>query len=344
MTLLAHPPDRVERQRALELALARLERQFGRGAIMRLDNAPVTPIAAIPTGSLALDSALGIGGLPRGRITEIYGPEASGKTTLALSVIAQAQQAGETALFIDAEHALDLSYAVSIGVDIGELLVSQPDCGEQALDIVEVLIRSGTLAVVVVDSVACLVPRAELDGEMGDSYLGLQARLVAQALRKLAGAIAKTKTAVVCCNQLREKVGTLFGNPEFTPGGRALRHHAAVRLDVRRVEALKEGTQVVGSRVRVKVVKNKVAFPFRIAELDLLYSSGISKQGSLLDLGVAHGLVDRAGASYTLNKTKLGHGRQETVAFLRDHPDFADDLEQQLRTRLGLGEREGREP
>ena len=327
-----------ERQRALDLALSQIEKQFGKGSIMRLGEATARLQAeVIPTGALALDVALGIGGVPRGRVVEIYGPEASGKTTLGYHIIAEAQREGGVAAFIDAEHALDPNYARAVGVDVDSLLLSQPDSGEQALEIAEMLVRSGAVDVIVIDSVAALVPRAELEGEMGDAHVGLQARLMSQALRKLVGAIAKSRTTVIFINQIREKVGVLFGNPETTPGGRALKFYASVRLDVRRVDSLRQGSDTVGIRVRAKVVKNKLAPPFKQAEFDLLYGSGISKEGDLLDIGTDLGLVSRVGAWYSFGEERLGQGRENARDFLRQHPDVAAALEAKVREALQLG-------
>jgi len=325
------------RERALQAAIGQIERSFGRGAIWRLDGAPVPPVAVIPTGSLPLDLAPWVGGLPRGRITEVHGPEGSGKTTLALSVVAQAQAAGGTALYVDAEHALDPGYAARAGVDVGRLLVCQPDSGEHALDVVELLLRAGVLDVAVIDSVPALVPRAELDGEMGDRLHHLQSVLMARAMRKLAGVIATSGAVVVFCNQLREQVGVWAGGREYAPGGRALRHHASVRLDVRRVAALNDGGEVVGARTRVKVVKSKVGVPFRTAELDLFFHSGICREGGLLDLGGDLGVITRTGPTLAYGQTRLGQGRAQARAFLRDHPDLAGRLDQDLRARVGLG-------
>ncbi|MFA5786317.1 MAG: recombinase RecA [Actinomycetota bacterium] len=329
----------MERDKALELAVAQIERQFGKGSIMRLgeDTARMN-IAVISTGCLAIDLALGTGGLPRGRIVEIYGPESGGKTTLGLHVIAEAQKAGGIAAFIDAEHALDPIYARSLGVNIDELLISQPDTGEQALEIADMLVRSGAIDVIVVDSVAALVPRAEIEGEMGDSHVGLQARLMSQALRKLAGNVNRSRTTAVFINQLREKIGVMFGSPEVTPGGRALKFYASVRIDVRRIEALKEGTEFVGSRTRAKVVKNKLAPPFRSAEFDIIYGKGISREGSLLDLGVDHGVLKKSGAWFTYGADQIGQGRENARAYLVDHPDVAAAIEKQVKDKLGLGE------
>ncbi|MQA04036.1 MAG: recombinase RecA [Streptosporangiales bacterium] len=326
-----------DRDKALDTALAQIERQFGKGSVMRLGDEGRVPVAVIPTGAIALDVALGIGGLPRGRIVEVYGPESSGKTTVALHAVAQAQKAGGVAGFIDAEHALDPIYAEKLGVDTNSLLVSQPDTGEQALEIADMLIRSGALDVIVIDSVAALVPRAEIEGEMGDSHVGLQARLMSQALRKLAGALSQSGTTAVFINQLREKVGVFFGSPETTSGGKALKFYASVRLDVRRIETLKDGQEAVGNRVRVKVVKNKVAPPFRQAEFDLLYNVGISREGSLIDLGVEHGFVRKSGAWYTYDGDQLGQGKENARNFLRDNPELADELEKKIKEKLGIG-------
>ncbi len=325
-----------DRIKSLDSALGQIERQFGKGAIMRLGQQENSGIAAIPTGSLAVDNAIGIGGFPRGRVVEVYGPESSGKTTLALSVTGQAQKAGGTAAFIDAEHALDAEYAQKLGVDIDNLLVSQPDSGEQALEITEMLVRSNSIDVVVIDSVAALVPRAELEGEMGDSHVGLQARLMSQALRKLTAIVAKTKTCLVFINQIREKIGVMFGNPETTTGGRALKFYSSVRIDIRRIAALKDGDVVVGSRAKVKVVKNKTAAPFRQAEFDIDYGEGISRSGELVDLGVEHKLVVKSGAWYTCGEVRLGQGRENAKRFLRENADLADELEGKLRAALGL--------
>ncbi len=329
----------VDRRRAAHAAVIQIERRFGRGAIWHLDpDQPIGPIPVIPTGSLPLDLALGVGGLPRGRLTEIYGPEGSGKTTLALSVIAQAQRAGGSTLYVDAEHALDVGWARTVGVDVDRLLLCQPDCGEHALEVCETLIRSGALDVAVVDSVPALVPRYELDGEMGEHCTGVYGRLMAQAMRKLAGVIGKSDTVVVFCNQLREDPGKLLGNPEVVPGGRALKHHAAIRLDLRLRERLRDSDRVVGNRIRARVVKSKVAVPFRAAELDLLFDCGIDRQAGLLDLALDHGLITKAGGSYTWNDTRLGDGRHQAVACLRDHPDLTHQLDRQLRVLLGLYE------
>ncbi len=325
-----------ERLKAIENALAQIERQFGKGSIMRLGQKETLGIPAIPTGSLSIDHAIGIGGFPRGRVVEVYGPEASGKTTLALSVVAQAQRTGGVAAFIDAEHALDAEYAGKIGVDIDNLLVSQPDSGEQALEIAEALVRSNALAIIVIDSVAALVPRAELEGEMGDSHVGLHARLMSQALRKLTAIVAKSQTTLVFINQIREKIGVMFGSPETTTGGRALKFYSSVRIDIRRIGALKIGDQVVGNRSRVKVVKNKTAAPFRQAEFDIDYGVGISRAGELVDLGLEHKLVQKSGAWYSAGEVRLGQGRENAKQFFRDNPDLADEIEDKLREALNL--------
>jgi recombination protein RecA len=333
-------PDRAsDREKALETALLQIERQFGKGTVMRLGEETRVPVEVIPTGSIALDVALGLGGLPRGRIIEIYGPESSGKTSLALHAVANAQKAGGIAAFIDAEHALDPDYAKKLGVDTDQLLVSQPDTGEQALEIMDMLIRSGAIDIVVVDSVAALVPKAEIEGEMGDSHVGLQARLMSQALRKITGALNQTKTTAIFINQLREKVGVMFGSPETTTGGKALKFYASVRLDVRRIETLKDGTEAVGNRTRVKVVKNKVSPPFKVAEFDILYGIGISKEGSLIDLGVEQGIVRKAGAWYTYEGDQLGQGKENARNFLRDNPDTANEIEKKIKEKLGVGPR-----
>jgi recombination protein RecA len=329
--------DEVEKQKALEMALMQIEKQFGKGSIMRLgeeDNRFM--VEAIPTGALSLDAALGIGGLPKGRVVEIFGPESSGKTTVALHVIAEAQKRGGLAAFIDAEHALDPYYARNLGVNTDELLISQPDTGEQALEIAEMLVRSGALDVVVVDSVAALVPRSEIEGEMGEAHVGLQARLMSQALRKLAGTISKSNTIAIFINQLREKIGVMFGNPETTPGGNALKFYSSVRLDVRRIESIKAGTEVIGNRVRVKVVKNKVAPPFRMAEFDIMYGRGISSEGNILDLAVEKGLVKKSGSWYTYKEEQLGQGRENAKQFLKENREMALELESSLREMLGL--------
>ncbi|TAK69735.1 MAG: recombinase RecA [Actinomycetota bacterium] len=328
-----------DREKALDSALAQIERQFGKGSVMRLGDDGRAPIDVIPTGSIALDVALGIGGLPRGRIIEIYGPESSGKTTVALHAIANVQRSGGIAAMIDAEHALDPEYAKKLGVDLDSLYVSQPDTGEQALEICDTLVRSGALDLVVIDSVAALVPRAEIEGEMGDSHVGLHARLMSQALRKMAGALSQTNTAAIFINQLREKIGVMFGSPETTTGGRALKFYASVRLDVRRIETLKGGTEAVGNRTRVKVVKNKVSPPFKQAEFDILYGEGISREGSLIDMGVDHGIVRKSGAWFTYEGDQLGQGKENARTFLRDNPDLADDIEKRIKEALGIGAR-----
>ncbi|MEO6021210.1 MAG: recombinase RecA [Knoellia sp.] len=326
-----------DRDKTLGMVLGQIEKQHGKGAIMRLGDDVRAPIEVIPTGSIALDIALGIGGLPRGRVIEIYGPESSGKTTVALHAVASAQRAGGIAAFIDAEHALDPEYAAKLGVDTDNLLVSQPDTGEQALEIADMLIRSGALDIIVIDSVAALVPRAEIEGEMGDSHVGLQARLMSQALRKLTGAISNTGTTAIFINQLREKIGVMFGSPETTTGGKALKFYASVRLDVRRIETLKDGTDPVGNRTRVKVVKNKVAPPFKQAEFDILYGQGISREGGLIDMGVEHGFVRKAGAWYTYEGDQLGQGKENARTLLKDNPDLSDELEKKIKSKLGIG-------
>jgi recombination protein RecA len=328
--------DNKDRDKTLEMAMSQIERQFGTGAIMKLSDSTVRNVAAIPTGALSLDLALGIGGLPRGRIVEIYGPESSGKTTLALHVVAEAQRNGGIAAFIDAEHALDPIYAKALGVDVDELLISQPDTGEQALEITDMLIRSGALDVVVIDSVAALVPRAELEGDMGDTHVGLQARLMSQALRKLAGTINRSDTTAIFINQLREKIGVMFGSPETTPGGRALKFYSSVRVDVRRIEAIKQGTDNVGNRVRAKIVKNKVAPPFRLAEFDIMFGEGISREGSLLDVAVEHGIVRKAGAWFTYEGDQLGQGREKVKQFLRENPEISMQLQDRVLRAVGL--------
>lgn len=325
-------PEKDEKLEALKTAMDSIEKEFGKGSIMKLGETPkVADVATIPTGSIALDLALGVGGIPRGRVIEIFGPEASGKTTLALHIVAEAQQMGGTAAFIDAEHALDPLYAASVGVRVDDLLVSQPDTGEQALEIAETLVRSGAVDVIAVDSVAALVPRAEIEGEMGDAHVGLQARLMSQALRKLAGAIAKSKTSVLFLNQLRMKIGVMFGNPEVTPGGRALKFYSSVRLDIRRIGQIKEGDKVLGNRTRVKVVKNKVAPPFRLAEFDIVYGKGISRMGDLLDVGAEMGIVEKSGAWYQYGEEKLGQGREAAKAFLEEHKKLALEIERKIK-------------
>ncbi|MHB8760824.1 MAG: recombinase RecA [Coriobacteriia bacterium] len=326
-----------EKEKVLDLTREQIERKFGKGSLMRLgEHAALQQIESIPTGSLALDAALGIGGVPRGRIVEIYGPESSGKTTLALQIIAEAQRGGGIAAFVDAEHALDPAYAARLGVAIDDILISQPDTGEQALEITDMLVRSGAIDVIVVDSVAALVPRAELEGEMGDITVGLQARLMSQAMRKLAGSLNRSQTTCIFINQLREKIGVMFGSPETTSGGRALKFYASVRIDIRRIDSIKQGTDMVGNRVRAKVVKNKVAPPFRQAEFDIMYGQGISKEGSLLDLGVEEGIVQKSGAWYTYGEERLGQGREAAKDFLREHFELRDTIESQIRTHLGL--------
>jgi recombination protein RecA len=327
----------LDREKALEIALAQIEKQCGKGSVMRLGEEGRAPIEVIPTGSIALDVALGIGGLPRGRVIEVYGPESSGKTTVALHAVANAQRAGGIAAFIDAEHALDPDYAKALGVDTDALLVSQPDTGEQALEITDMLIRSGALDVVVIDSVAALVPRAEIEGEMGDAHVGLQARLMSQALRKITGALSNSGTTAIFINQLREKVGVFFGSPETTTGGKALKFYASIRLDIRRIETLKDGSDAVGNRTRVKVVKNKCAPPFKQAEFDILYGHGISKEGSLIDLGVEQGVVRKSGAWYTYEGDQLGQGKENARKFLADNLDVAAEIEKRIKDKLGIG-------
>jgi recombination protein RecA len=329
--------DGKERERALDLAIAQIEKLYGKGSIMRMGTSgALLPIAAISTGSLELDAALGVGGVPRGRIIEIFGPESSGKTTLALHIIAEAQRAGGSAAFVDAEHALDAAYARSLGVKIDDVLISQPDTGEQALEITEVLVRSGAIDVVVIDSVAALVPRAEIDGEMGEPTMGLQARLMSQALRKLTAAISKSKTCVIFINQLREKIGVMFGNPETTTGGRALKFYSSVRLDIRRISSIKEGDDVIGSRVKVKVVKNKVAPPFKEAEFDLIYGEGISRTGGLLDLGVEHKIIEKSGSWFSYAGERIGQGRENSKRFLHENAALCNEIEGKVRAALGL--------
>ncbi|MFD1177266.1 recombinase RecA [Paenibacillus puldeungensis] len=325
-----------DRKAALEMALRQIEKQFGKGSIMKLGESTHMQVEIVPSGSIALDIALGIGGLPRGRIIEVYGPESSGKTTVALHAIAEVQKIGGQAAFIDAEHALDPSYASKLGVNIDELLLSQPDTGEQALEIAEALVRSGAVDIIVIDSVAALVPKAEIEGEMGDSHVGLQARLMSQALRKLSGAISKSKTIAIFINQLREKVGVMFGNPETTPGGRALKFYSTVRLDVRRIETIKMGNDMVGNRTRIKVVKNKVAPPFKQAEIDIMYGEGISKEGSIIDIGVELDIVDKSGAWYSFAGERLGQGRENAKQYLKEHPEIANTIEQKIREASNL--------
>jgi recombination protein RecA len=326
----------VERQKAIEAALVQIDKQFGRGAVLRLGSNNVIPVTAIPTGSISLDAALGVGGFPRGRVVEVYGPESSGKTTIALQVVAEANRAGGIAAFIDAEHALDPVYARRLGVDVDNLLVSQPDYGEQALEITSALVGSRAVDVVVVDSVAALVPKAELEGEMGDSHMGLQARLMSQALRKLTGVVSRTNTCLIFINQVREKIGVMFGNPETTTGGRALKFYASVRLEVRKAAAIKEGDEVVGSRTKIKVVKNKVAAPFREVEVDLIHGEGISREADLLDTGLKHQLVEKSGTWFSFGGERLGQGRENARNFLKENPQLRARLEAELRTRLGL--------
>ncbi len=327
----------MEKEKALEAALLQIEKQFGKGSVMKLGSDVKHEIAIIPTGSIVLDSALGIGGVPRGRVVEVFGPESSGKTTVALHIIAEAQKTGGFAAFIDAEHALDPQYATNLGVNLDELLVSQPDTGEQALEIAEALVRSGAIDVLVIDSVAALVPRAEIEGEMGDSHVGLQARLMSQALRKLSGVISKSRTCAIFINQIREKVGVMFGSPEVTPGGRALKFYASVRLDVRRIESLKIGSdQIIGNRTRVKVVKNKVAPPFKIAEFDILYGKGISAEGSLIDLGVEHNVINKSGAWFSYGDERLGQGRENVREFLKENHELRQEIDRKVREIAGL--------
>jgi recombination protein RecA len=323
----------TEKEKALDIAISQIEKQFGKGSIMRLGEASAkVAVEVIPTGSLSLDLALGIGGIPRGRVTEIFGPEAAGKSTLCQHIIAEAQKTGGKAAYIDVEHALDPAYAACCGVELDDLLISQPDTGEQALEITETLVRSGAVDIVVIDSVAALAPRAEIEGEMGDTHVGLQARLMSQALRKLSAAISKSRTAVVFVNQLREKVGIIFGNPEVTPGGRALKFYSSVRIDLRRVDNIKVGTKVVGTRIRAKVVKNKVASPFRSAEFDIMFGQGISKDGDLLDLGVVMGIIKKSGAFFSFGETRIGQGRENAKEYLKQHNDMAQEIERQIRT------------
>ena len=329
--------DDKERTRAIDLALSQIEKQFGKGSIMRLGSKEaIVPISVISTGSISFDAALGVGGVPRGRVIEIFGPESSGKTTITLQIIAEAQKAGGMAAFVDAEHALDPQYAKKLGVDVDNLLISQPDYGEQALEITEALVRSGAIDVLVVDSVAALVPKAELDGEMGDSHMGLQARLMSQALRKLTGTVSKSRTSLIFINQIREKIGVMFGNPETTTGGRALKFYSSVRVDIRRIAAVKEGDVVVGSRTRVKIVKNKVAAPFREAEFDILYGEGISREGDVLDLAVLHNIVEKSGAWYSFSGERIGQGRENVRQYLKDNTDTFARIETTLRQKLGI--------
>jgi recombination protein RecA len=343
------PTETKDRTKAADLAISQIERQFGKGSIMKLGERFQLDVPTISTTSLSVDYALGVGGIPRGRVVEIFGPESSGKTTLALHVVAEAQKAGGIAAFVDAEHALDPEYAKKLGVDVDNLMVSQPDSGEQALEITEILIRSGALDVIVVDSVAALVPKAELDGEMGDSHVGLHARLMSQAMRKLAGIVSKSRTSLIFINQIREKIGVMFGNPETTTGGRALKFYASMRIDIRRIGAIKDGDSTIGNRTKLKVVKNKVAPPFRLAEFDILYGEGISREGDLLDLGAAHKIVEKSGSWYSYGELRLGQGRENARLFLKDNPDLASEIDGKLRTELKLvkpeaAAREDKEP
>ncbi len=331
------PPEKVK---AVDSAMLQIERQFGKGSIMKLGSRPIIDVPVISTGSIALDKALGVGGLPRGRVIEIYGPESSGKTTLALHAVANAQKQGGIAAFVDAEHALDVVYAKKLGVNCDELLVSQPDTGEQALEIADMLVRSGAIDILVIDSVAALVPRAEIEGEMGDSHMGLQARLMSQALRKLTGTISKTMTSIIFINQIRMKIGVVFGNPETTSGGNALKFYASVRLDIRRSTAIKDGQEITGNRTRVKVVKNKIAPPFKNAEFDIMYGEGISKTGDLLDVGVEENIIDKSGSWYSYNGERIGQGRENVKAFLTDNPDIFEDAYTRVREAVGLDEKE----
>ncbi len=325
-----------DKSKALETALSQIERQFGKGTVMRLGDEPKVPVEVIPSGSLALDAALGIGGYPRGRVIEIYGPESSGKTTLALHAVAEAQRLGGTAAFVDAEHALDIGYAERLGVQVEDLLVSQPDSGEQALEIVDMLTRSGALDVIVVDSVAALTPKAELEGDMGDSHMGLQARLMSQALRKLTSSISRSRTMVIFINQIRMKIGVMFGNPETTTGGNALKFYASVRLDIRRIGAIKKGDEILGNETRVKVVKNKMSPPFKKAEFSIMYGEGVSHAGEVIDLGVEHGLVSKSGAWYAVGTQRIGQGRENAIQYLKEHPDMTAEIEASLREKIGL--------
>ncbi len=328
----------MERDKALDMALGQIEKQFGKGSVMKMGDRIDMAIESIPTGALALDLALGIGGLPRGRVTEIYGPESSGKSTLAMHVVAEAQRNGGICAYVDAEHAMDPIYAAAIGVDVDELLISQPDTGEQALEITDMLVRSGAIDVIVIDSVAALTPRAEIEGDMGDTHVGLQARLMSQALRKLTGNLSKSNTICIFINQLREKIGVMFGSPETTPGGRALKFYSSVRLDIRRIESIKDGVEVVGNRTRVKVVKNKVAPPFKQAEFDIMYGQGISREGSVLDIGVDLGIIKKSGAWYTYEGEQLGQGRENAKSFLTDNPEIMVEVSERIRNEVGLGD------
>jgi len=337
--------DKTERTRALDLAMSQIEKQFGKGSIMRLGSKEaIVPIAVIPTGALSFDAALGVGGFPRGRVIEVFGPESSGKTTITLQVIAEAQKAGGMAAFVDAEHALDPIYARKLGVDVDNLLVSQPDYGEQALEITEALVRSGAIDVLVVDSVAALVPKAELDGEMGDSHMGLQARLMSQALRKLTGTVSKSRTCLIFINQIREKIGVMFGNPETTTGGRALKFYSSVRIDIRRIAAIKDGDTMIGSRTKVKIVKNKVAAPFREAEFDLMYGEGISREGDMLDLAVNNNIVEKSGSWFSYKNERIGQGRENVKQFMKDNKDVTAKIEADVKKSLGLTKPEVPEP
>jgi recombination protein RecA len=331
------PPSPTDRHKSLDIAMGGIEKAFGKGAVMKMGEKGSMAIESVPTGAMALDIALGIGGLPRGRVIEIYGPESSGKSTLAMHVVAEAQRNGGICAYIDAEHAMDPVYAAAIGVDIDEMLISQPDTGEQALEICDMLVRSGALDVVVIDSVAALTPRAEIEGEMGDSHVGLQARLMSQALRKLTGSLSKTQTICIFINQLREKIGVMFGSPETTPGGRALKFYSSVRLDIRRIESIKDGVEVVGNRTRVKVVKNKVAPPFKQAEFDIMYGKGISREGSVLDIGVDLGIIKKSGAWYTYEGEQLGQGRENAKGFLTDNAEIMVEVSERIRTEMGIG-------
>ncbi|MCK4391218.1 MAG: recombinase RecA [Desulfobacterales bacterium] len=333
----------MDKEKAVEVAIGQIERQFGKGSIMKLGGQVIADIPVIPTGSLALDHALGVGGIPRGRVVELFGPESSGKTTLALHIVAEAQKQDGIAAFVDAEHALDVKYARKLGVDCDELLVSQPDTGEQALEITEVLVRSGAMDVLVIDSVAALVPRAEIEGEMGDTHMGLQARLMSQALRKLTAAISKSMTSVIFINQIRMKIGVMFGNPETTPGGNALKFYSTVRLDIRRIGSIKDGQEIIGSRTRVRVVKNKVAPPFKDAEFDIMYGGGISTAGDLLDMAVQTGVVDKSGAWYSFEKERIGQGRENVKNFLKEHPEISGGILEKLRKALGLTKEEAKD-
>ena len=332
-----------EKEKAVDSAMLQIERQFGKGSIMKLGSRPIIAVPVIPTGSIALDKALGVGGLPRGRVVEVFGPESSGKTTLALHAVANAQKQGGIAAFVDAEHALDVVYARKLGVNCDELLVSQPDTGEQALEIADMLVRSGAIDILVIDSVAALVPRAEIEGEMGDSHMGLQARLMSQALRKLTGTISKTMTTIIFINQIRMKIGVVFGNPETTTGGNALKFYSSVRMDIRRSTAIKDGQEVIGNRTRVKVVKNKMAPPFKNAEFDIMYGEGISKTGDLLDVGVEQGIIEKSGSWYSYNGERIGQGRENVKAFLTDNSDIFQDAYQKVREAVGLAEKEAAE-